>query len=117
MRTIFGPKRDEVTGEWRRLQNVEHNDLSFLSNIIWLMKWRRMRWGEVARMGERRGVSRVQEENLRERETLEDPGVYGRIILRRIFRKWVGGTDWIDLAQERDRLLSLVNVVVKLQVL
>jgi hypothetical protein len=68
-------------------------------------------------MGERRAVSRVQGGNLREREHLEDPGIYGRIILRRIFRKWVGGIKWIDLAQDRDRLLSLVNVVVKLQIL
>ena len=43
--------------------------------------------------------------------------MYGRITLRRIFRKWVGGIKWIDLAQDRDRLLSLVHVVVKLQVL
>ena len=41
--------------------------------------------------------------NLREREQLEDPGVDGRIILRRIFRKLDGGMDWIDLAQDRDR--------------
>ena len=41
--------------------------------------------------------------NLREGEHLEDPGVYGRIILRLIFRKWVGGMDWRDLAQDRDR--------------
>jgi hypothetical protein len=75
-----------------------------------------MRWaGQVARVGERKGVSRVLGENLREREHLEDPGVYGKIILRRIFRKWVGGMDWINLAQDKDRLLSLVNVVVKLQ--
>jgi len=41
--------------------------------------------------------------NLRERKHLEDPGVDGRIILRWIFRKWEGGMDWIDLAQDRDR--------------
>jgi len=68
-------------------------------------------------MGDRRGVSKVMEGNLREREHLENPGVYGRIILRWIFRKWFGGMDWVDLAQDRDRLRSLENVVVNLQVL
>jgi hypothetical protein len=52
-----------------------------------------------------------------ERDHLEDPGVDGWIILRRIFRKWeVGGIDWIDLAQNKDGCLTLVNVVKNLQV-
>jgi hypothetical protein len=42
---------------------------------------------------------------------LEDPGIDGRIILRRIFRNWNGGLDWIDLAQDRDRWRALVNSV------
>ena len=118
MRRIFGPKSDKVTGEWNGLQNDELNDLHFLSNIIWLSKSWRMRWaGHVARMGERRGVSRVLGANLKEREHLEDPGVYGRITLIWIFRKLFGGMDWVDLAQDWDRLRSLVNVVVNLQVL
>jgi len=54
--------------------------------------------------------------NLRERDHLEDPGIDGRIILRWIFRKWVGGMDWIDLAQDRDRWRALVNVVMNLRV-
>ena len=53
-------KRDEVTGEWRKLRNEELNDMSFAPNILWVMKWRTMRWaGQVARMGERRDVYRV----------------------------------------------------------
>ena len=57
LRGIFGPKRDEVTGEWRKLQNVELNDLYCSPNILRVIKWRRTRWaGHIARMGERRVV-------------------------------------------------------------
>jgi len=57
---IFGPRRDEVTGEWRRSHNVELNDLYTSPNIVRVTKSRRMRWaGHVARMGEERGVYRV----------------------------------------------------------
>ena len=56
LRRVFGPKRDEVTGEWRKL----HNDLYSLPNIVRVVKSRRMRWaGHVACMGEWRGVHRV----------------------------------------------------------
>jgi hypothetical protein len=59
LRRIFGPKRDEVTGEWRRLHNKELYALYFSLNIIRVMKSRRLRWaGHVARMGERRGAYR-----------------------------------------------------------
>jgi len=60
LRRIFGPKRDEVTGEWRKLHNEELNDLYSPRNIVRVIKPRRMRWaGHVARVGERRGVYRV----------------------------------------------------------
>ena len=60
LRRIFGPKRDEVTGEWRRLHNEEPIDLYSSPNIVRVIKSRRMRWaGHVARMGEERGVYRV----------------------------------------------------------
>jgi len=60
LRRIFGPRRDEVTGEWRRLHNEELNYMYSSPNIVWVIKSRRMRWaGHVARMGEEIGVYRV----------------------------------------------------------
>jgi hypothetical protein len=60
LRRIFGPRRDKVTGDWRRPHNEELNDLYSSPNIVRVIKSRRMRWaGNVARMGEERGVYRV----------------------------------------------------------
>ena len=60
LRRIFGPKRDEVTGEWRKLHNEELNVLYSSPNIVWVTKSRRMRWvGDVARLWDRIGVYRV----------------------------------------------------------
>ena len=85
---IFGTRRDEVTGEWRRLHNKELNDLYSSPNIVRVIKWRRMRWaGHVARMGEERWVYRVLEGKPGGRRPLGDVSVDGRIILERISRK------------------------------
>jgi len=60
LRRVFGPKRDEVTAEWRKLHNEELSDLYYLPNIVRVVKSRRMRWaGHVACMGQRRGVYMV----------------------------------------------------------
>ena len=60
LRRIFGPNRNEVTGKWRKLHNEELNDLYSSPNIVRVIKLRRMRWaGNVASMGEKRGIYRV----------------------------------------------------------
>jgi hypothetical protein len=60
LRRIFGPKRNKVTRQCRRLYNEELNDLYSSPNIIWVIKSRRMRWaGHAARMGEERGAYRI----------------------------------------------------------
>jgi hypothetical protein len=60
LRRIFGPKRDEVTGEWRKLHNEELRDLCSSPSIIRIIKSRRMRWaGHVERMGEKRNAYRL----------------------------------------------------------
>jgi len=89
LRRIYGAKRDEVSGEWRKLHNEQLNDLYFSPNIICVIKSRRMRWaGHVARMGERRRICRVLVGKPEGKNHLKDPGVDGRIILKLIFRKW-----------------------------
>ena len=75
---IFGPRRDEVTREWRRLHKEELNDLYSSPNIVWVIKSRRMRWvGHVARMGEERECIGSWWGNRRERDHGGDLGVDG----------------------------------------
>jgi hypothetical protein len=69
LRRTFGPKRDEVTGEWRKLHNEEINDLCCSPNIFRVIKSRRIRWtGHVARMGRREAYAGFWRGNLRERD-------------------------------------------------
>jgi len=89
MKVSKWPKREEVTGEWRKLHNEEFNDLYPSLNIVRMIKSRTMMWaGHVACMGERRGVYRILVGNPKERDHFGDPGIDGRIILRWILRKW-----------------------------
>ena len=88
LRRIFGPSRDEVTGEWRRLHNGELNDLYSSPNIVRVIKSRRIRWvGHVARRGEERGCIGSWWGNRREGDHWGDLGVDGWIILGWISRR------------------------------
>jgi len=89
LRRIFGPRRDEVTGEWRRLQKEELSDLYSSPNKVREIKSRRMRWvGHVARMGEERRCIGSWWGNRRGRDHWQDVYVDGWIILGWISRRW-----------------------------
>jgi hypothetical protein len=106
LRRIFGPKRDGVTGEWRRLHNEELNDLYSSPTIIRVIKSRRIRWaGHVARMGEGRGACRVLVGKPEGRRTLGRPRHRWEDNIKIDLQEvgWGGGIDWIDMAQDRDR--------------
>jgi len=110
LRRIFGPRRDEVTGEWRRLHNEELNDLCCSPNIVRVVKWRRMRWaGHVARMGKERGCIGCWWGNRRERDHWGDLGVDGWIILGWISRRWDVGI-WTGLGWPRTLVSAVINL-------
>jgi hypothetical protein len=108
---VFGPKRDEVTGEWRKLQNEELNDLYSLPSIVRVVKSRRMRWaGHVARMGEERGVHRVLVRKPDGKRPLGTPRRRGEDNIKMNLQEvGVGCGDWIESAQDRDRWRALVS--------
>jgi hypothetical protein len=100
LRRVFGPRRDETTGEWRRLHSEELNNMCSSPNIIRVIKWRRVSWaGHGARMGKREVHTGFWWGNLREGVHLGDPGVDGRIILKWIFKKW--DVAWTGLSSLR----------------
>jgi hypothetical protein len=118
LRRIFGPKRDEVMGELRKLHNEELRDLYSSPSIIRIIKSRKMRWvGHVARMGENRNTFRL---------LVGKPE--GKRPLGRSRHRWVdnikmdlrevgwGDVDWFGLAKDRNRWRALVNSVLNLRV-
>jgi hypothetical protein len=95
LRRIFGPKRDEVTGEWRKLHNEELHILYSSPNIIRQTKSRRRRWAvHVARMGEERNVYKGLMGRPEGKRPLEDQGVDGRMGSEWILGRLAGGV-WI----------------------
>jgi hypothetical protein len=117
LRKILGPKRDGVTGEWRKLHNEELRDLYSSRTIIRIIKSRRMRWaGHVARIEKRKAY----------RLLVGKPE--GKRPLGRPRRRWVGNirmdlgerawddVDWIGLAQDGDKRRAHVNAVMNLRV-
>jgi len=98
LRRTFGPKRDEVTGELRKLHEEDLDDQYSSPKIVRVTKSTRMRSvGHAAYGGWERCIQGFGGENLRGKDHLEDPSVDERI-LGKIFRKLDGGMDWIDLA-------------------
>jgi hypothetical protein len=88
LRRIFGPERDEVAGEWRKLLNEELSALYCLPKVIRVVKSRRMRWANnVARMEREEVYTGFWCEYLRKRHHLEKPVIDGRILLKYIFKK------------------------------
>jgi hypothetical protein len=113
LRRVFGPKNDEVTGEWRKLHKEELNDLYSLPNIVRVVKSRRMRWaGHVAHTGEDRGVNRVLVGKPEGKRPLGRPRRRWEDNIKMEFQK-VGGVsgDWMELAHDRDRWRALVGRV------
>jgi hypothetical protein len=115
---IFGPKRDEMTGGWRKLRNEELHNLYSSSSIIRMTKsWRKTLAGHVARMGAKRNACMILMGNPEGKRPLGRPR-----------RRWVhnnkmdprdigwDGVDWIDLAHDRDQWRALVNAVMNLRV-
>jgi hypothetical protein len=118
LRRIFVPKRNEVTGEWRKLHNEELHDLYFSPSIIRIIKSRRMSWaGHIAQMGEKRNAYRLLVGKPERKRPLGRPR-----------RRWVdnirmdlgevgwGDVEWIGLAQDRNRWSALVNSVLSIRV-
>jgi len=105
LRGIFGRKRDELTGEWRKLHNEELNDLYSSPNFVRLAKWRRMGWvGRAARMAERRGVFRVLVGKPEGKNPIGRPRLRWEDNIKiHLQEVECGSMDWIELAQDRDR--------------
>jgi hypothetical protein len=119
LRGMFGPKRDEVTGERRKLHSWELHNLYSSPDIIRQIKSRRMRWaGLVARMGEGRNVYRVLVGKPQGKRPLERPRRRWEFGIKMDLREigW-GCVEWIHLAQERDRWRAVVNAVMNIRVL
>jgi hypothetical protein len=117
LRRIFGPKKDEVTGQWRKLHKEELRELYSSPSIIRIIKSRRMIWaGHVAQMREKRNAYRLLVGKPEGKKPLGDPDVGGDNIRLDFGGVGWGDVDWIDLAKDRNRWRALVNSVLNLRV-
>jgi hypothetical protein len=115
---IFGLKRDEVIGGWRKLHNEELHNMYSSPNMIRMIKSRRTRWaGACIRNGEKRNGYRILTGKPEGKSTLGRPRRMWVDNIRMDFREigW-GGMNWIDLAQDRDQWRDLVNAIMNLRV-
>jgi hypothetical protein len=118
LRGIFGPKRYDVTGGWRKLYNEEFHNLYSSPSIIRMMKSRRMRWaGHVVRKGEKRSTYRILVGKPEEKRPLGRSRRRGVDGIKMNFREieWAD-IFWIDLVQDRDQWRALVNRVMSVQI-
>jgi hypothetical protein len=118
LRRIFGPKRDEVTGGWRKLHSEELRALYSSPGIVRVIRARRMRWaGHVARMRELRGAYDISIGRPEGRRQLGRPRSRWEDNMKMDLREiGFGDVDWIHLAQDRDGWRALVNTVLNLWV-
>ena len=109
-------RRDEVTGEWRKLHNEELNDLYCSPNIVRVINSRRMRWAEhVASMGDRRGVFGVLVGKFETKRPLERTSFgWEDNIGMDLQGVGCGDMDWIELVQDGDSWRTLVNAAMNL---
>jgi hypothetical protein len=119
LKGIFGPKTEEVTGEWRNIHNEELNDLFFSTSFVRVIKSRRKGWaGHVARMGVRGCIFRVLMGKPKGKRPLGRPrNRWEDSIKMDLQETGCGGTDCIELAQNRDRWWARVNAVMNFRVL
>jgi hypothetical protein len=118
LRIIFGPKRDGVTGGWRKLHNEDLHNLYSSPSIMRIIKSRRMRWaGHVARMGEKRNVYRLLVGMAEGKRPLGRPRCrWMDNIKMDLLEIGLNVVDCIGLAQDRYRWRALVNAVINLRV-
>jgi hypothetical protein len=118
IRRIFGPKRDEVTGGWRKLHNEELNGLYSSPGIVRVIKARRKRWaGHVARMVEVRCAYNILVGRPEGRRPLGRPRRrWEDNIMMDLRESGFGDVDWFHWAQDRDRWRALVNTVMNLRI-